>query len=65
MSGKPAMNVPSFLPLSGKAAHALLEPLGDIQIAIGAEGESRRRLELAVDDRARLELAFRWLLGMS
>ena len=56
MSGSPSMNVPLFFPLSGEPPHALLEPFGDVEIAVGADREPGRRLELAVDDDARLEL---------
>src|SRR5580704_6386283 len=50
---------PLFLPIGGKAPHPLLLPLGNVKIAVGANGEPGRGVELSVDHRSRLELALR------
>jgi hypothetical protein len=48
-----------FLPVGGKAPHPLLLPLGNVKIAVGADGEAGGGVELSVDYHACLELALR------
>ena len=47
------------LPLYREASDPLIEPFGHVDIAVRADREAGRRLELAVDHDARLELAVR------
>ena len=54
---QPTDERPLFLPLDGEAPDPLVEPFGHVEIAVGADREAGRGLELAANDRARLELA--------
>ncbi len=48
-----------LLPLRRKAPDALIEALGDVEVAVWADREARRCLQLPVDDDTGLLLAFR------
>src|SRR5208283_2674407 len=52
-----------FLPLDGETPDPLIEPLGHVEIAIRTDRKAGRRLELAIDHHARLELAARCCFG--
>src|SRR5580698_5899875 len=50
---------PLFLSLGGEAPDPLIEPFGNVEIAVRADRKAGRGLELPVDYHARLELAAR------